>query len=98
MTIDLTDPWLLERSRAMHADLDATQDREAQTAIMRLHLDAALSSRGVTADDYAGFNDMLKDLYHAACPEPTRDARMLVGMGLMSPLDPRPPLSSPSAT
>lgn len=90
MHIDLNDPWLLERSRAMHAELDATQGGDAQTEVMRRHVDAALSSKGVPADDYAGFNDVLRDLYHAACPEPTPDSRMLVGMGLMSPLDTRP--------
>jgi tRNA C32,U32 (ribose-2'-O)-methylase TrmJ len=90
MHIDLNDPWLQERSRAMHADLDATQDSDAQAAIMRRHVDAALSSRGVAADDHGGFNDMLRDLFHAAGPEQPHDVRMLVGMWLMYPLDPPP--------
>jgi hypothetical protein len=90
MPIDLSAPWLQERSRALHAELDTTQDLDAQTTIIRRHLEAALAERGIAANDYAGFNDMLKDLNHAACPWPEPDSRALAAMRLMSPLDPRP--------
>lgn len=86
MTINLAHPWIQERSRAMHAELDATPpDEAAQRAVMARHLAKAKADRYVAEDDHDAHNDLLTGLYHAALPETSPDMRMHVGVSLMAP-------------
>jgi hypothetical protein len=79
-------PGLIERSRAMHAEMDAApRDEATQAAIMECHWIDALRAGNVAPDDHATRNTTLSCLYHGSpCREDVSAARMALGLGFLA--------------
>lgn len=68
-----TDPWFLERSRAMRAEMGAApQDESIRDAITQRHLLAAMEERGITSAGNAAWENLLWGLESAAVDDVAR--------------------------